>query len=151
MNHTLFYDVFHQVFWTIISFLSFYILMDKFVVSNIEKISKGRANYINKLTLQINQTIKKAQDLEHISHKIMHEEIPKKQEFYIETKLEPILQSISNIEMSKKNMLKQKLMKHMNNYSSNSIAQNVNLVKQLNIAANLIIEHNNLKKDQLNE
>ena len=143
----IFYDVFHQVFWTILSFFCFYFLIHKYVVFNLERIFKNRSNYINKLTLQINQMNKKVEDLEDISHKIINEEIPNKQKFYIEKKLEPILEAIAIVEVAKRDRLKEKLNHQINAVENHSINNDVNLINQLKIISHVIIAKNELKKN----
>jgi hypothetical protein len=116
-------------------------------VFNLERIFKNRSNYINKLTLQINQMNKKVNDLEDISHKIINEEIPNKQKFYIEKKLEPILEAIAIVEVAKRDRLKEKLNHQINAVENHSINNDVNLINQLKIISHVIIAKNELKKN----
>lgn len=101
----------HQIFWTSISFALFYLAMNSFVFKKLDKINQKRISYIQKMQDQLLGLEKKTQALEATSKKILTEEIPQKEEFYLNRTLEPIMTDLE-IEYSYK---KQLLQEHLEN------------------------------------
>jgi len=125
----------HQIFWTIISFSLFFGLMRFFVIRNVIEIQKMRSGYIEDLSAQIKNMEEKTDRLKLATYKILHEEIPVKQSFYVEKKLEPVLAELRIIELHEKDLLQEKLAKYKIKHFKNEILANDGLKKQLNQAA----------------
>ncbi len=131
--------VVHQIFWTLISFFLFFAVIRVFVINNVITIEKKRSLYIESLTSQIDSMRQKAAILRSVAHKILHEEIPSKQKFYVEKKLEPVLHELKILELNEKDELKEKLSRHNVRHFKKNILSQEKLKEDLEIAAKLLI------------
>ena len=105
------YIILHQVIWGAFSFFVFFFLMNKFVFNKINKIAQKRDAYFNKLESQIEGMDQKTAYLEEISNKMLNEEIPNKQKFFIESKLEHIAQELEIDLLNEKERLQEEFAK----------------------------------------
>lgn len=129
----------HQIFWTLTSFFLFFTLMRVLVIKNVVEISKKRIEYIEGLTAQVENMREKTQTLKNVTHKILYEEIPTKQKFYVEKKLEPVLHELEILELNEKGLLKERLAKHKVRHYKEQILQNEEMKKELaNLAQQLL-------------
>lgn len=130
----------HQIFWTIISFALFFLLMRFFVIRNVVEIQKMRSGYIEDLSAQISTMNQKTDKLKSVTYKILHEEIPTKQRFYVEKKLEPVLAELHIIELNEKDLLQEKLAKHKIKHFKREILANEQLKQQVYQAAQKLVD-----------
>lgn len=135
------YLILHQVFWVLISFLLFFTLMNAFVFKRVQKILEKRSGYIEKLNEQIDEVKSKTIILENNANKIVNEEIPSKQKFFVEKTLEPIITDFQMNFFNEKEMLEEKLDHQRHRYASikgkmkdhAQLASNINhLIEKIN-------------------
>jgi len=126
--------IIHQVFWTLLAFFLFLGLMRLFVIRNVEAMQQKRMSYIESLNTQINGMRDKTKTLKEVTQKILHEEIPTKQRFYVEKKLEPVLHELQIVELNEKDTIKERMAKHKVRHFTHQIATQdaaINQLKQL--------------------
>jgi|GEM_PF-4953170 len=99
----------HQIFWVLVSFCVFYFLMLNFVFKRVDKIFEKREGYIAKLAEQVDSIKLKTLVLEKNSNKIVNEEIPEKQRFFIDRTLEPVIADFRTQILDEMEMLEKKL------------------------------------------
>lgn len=133
-------QIIHQIFWTFVSFITFYGLLTKYVLKDLSKIYVKRRQFVEKTTEQIEGINKKAQVLYDMADKIIQEEIPQKQKVYIGKKLEPIIHDLELILLHEKEILKTKLEQYKIRRFSAQIESDEKLMQALNTNAKMFLE-----------
>lgn len=133
-------QIIHQIFWTFVSFITFYGLLTKYVLKDLSKIYVKRRQFVEKTTEQIEGINKKAQVLYDMADKIIQEEIPQKQKVYIGKKLEPIIHDLELILLHEKEILKTKLEQYKIRRFSAQIENDEQLMRALNANAKMFLE-----------